>query len=161
MIEEDKIAAEEIVIDKLNQNTSSKQNHNDFSTNTVQQQTTDPLDHFLQECGLLEPARTTTTASHRQRSTKEEIAFYIDRVQGDDTFEKFWNRYKNELPGMIDLVRAFNMRPATSVASEGLFSTANYVQRKHRASLAPKTLKYTMILRDQKILFDLLHSMNQ
>jgi hypothetical protein len=161
MIEEDKIAAEEIVIDKLNQNTSSKQNHNDFSTNTVQQQTTDPLDHFLQECGLPKPARTTTTASHRHRSAKEEIAFYVDRVQGDDTFEKFWNRYKNELPGMIDLVRAFNMRPATSVASEGLFSTAGYVQRKHRASLAPKTLKYTMILRDQTILSDLLHSMKQ
>ena len=163
MIENDKIVAEKIIMDKLNQKASGEQSLGDVSINSAQQKTIDPLDHFLQECGLVKatPSTTTTTTTFRRRSAKEEIAFYVDRVQGNDSFERFWNRYKNELPGMVDLVRSYNMRPATSVASEQVFSTASYIQRKHRASLAPKALKYTIVLRDQKIVSDLYQSMNQ
>lgn len=156
MINDDKNIAEELILNKLNTNASAEQNLGGSSISPVQHQTDNPLNHFLHECGLTNIPSSTTTTFRRRRSAKEEIAFYVDRVQGKDTFEQFWNRYKHDLPGMIDLVRSYNMRPATSVASEGLFSIANYVQRKQRSSLAPKTLKYTMLLRDQKILSDLL-----
>ena len=53
------------------------------------------------------------------------------------------------------------MRPAISMASEKIFSTVSYIHRKHRVSLAPKALKYTIVLRDQKIVSDLYQSMNQ
>jgi hypothetical protein len=161
MFDNDKMDAEKIIINKLNENISTEQNRRTVLTTALQPKMVDPLDDFLQECGLIDSTSLTTTNSRRRRTAKEEIAFYVDRVQGQKSFEKFWCRYKNDLPGMTNLVRAYNMRPATSVASERLFSIANYVQRKHRASLAPKTLKYTMVLRDRKILSDLIQSMNQ
>ena len=69
-------------MDKLNQKASGEQSPDDVSINSVQQKTIDPLDHFLQECGLVKatPSTTTTTTTFRQRSAKEEIAFYVDRV---------------------------------------------------------------------------------
>ena len=160
MIDDDKVTAEKLVLDQLNMNLSYEQNPNDISMNIPQHQQVDPLDRFLQKCGLDDTTPLTTTTARRRRSAKEEMAFYVDRVQGKHSFEQFWNRYKNDIPGMMDLVQSYNIRPATSVPSEGLFSVANYVQRKQRSSLAPKTLKYTMLLRDQQLLSDLLQSMN-
>jgi hypothetical protein len=154
MTDDDKNIAEKLILDKLNTNVSAEQNLEYSSTSQVQHRALTPVDHFLNECGLSSISSTTTNSRHR-RSPRQEIAFYVDRVKDYDSFEKFWNRYKNDLPRMVDLVRSYNMRPATSVASEGLFSTANYVQRKQRSSLAPKTLKYSMLLRDQEILADL------
>ena len=52
---------------------------------------------------------------------------------------------------MVSVVRAFNIIPASSIASESLFSIAGYVKRKHRSFLASNTLRYTMILRDHDI----------
>ncbi|CAF4414582.1 unnamed protein product, partial [Rotaria sp. Silwood2] len=75
----------------------------------------DPLDYFLSECGLTDFVSSTTKTSNNQRSGEEEVAFYVDRVQENNTFEQFWNRYQNELPGMFDLVKSYNIRPATSV----------------------------------------------
>ncbi len=160
MIEDDKITAEHLVLDQLNKNLSTEQDQNESSTNTLQHQEVDPLDRFLQKCGLDSTTPLTATNTRRRRTAKEEIAFYVDRVQGKHSFEQFWNRYKNDIPGMMDLVQSYNIRPATSVPSEQLFSVANYVQRKQRSSLAPKTLKYTMLLRDQQRLSDLIQSMN-
>jgi hypothetical protein len=116
-----------------------------------------PLDRFLIGCRLI---TTSSTRSHsnRRRSAQEELIYYNNNIQSDESFEDFWNRHKNELPGMVGFVKAYNMRPATLAASESLFSSANYVRRKHRSSLSPNTLKYSMLLRDQEILSDLISS---
>ena len=118
-----------------------------------QQQTNDPIDLFLTECGLaITWLPATSIPNHRSRSIKEELGMYTGAAEGADSFEQFWNEFQFNLPRLSSLVRSYNVRPATSVASESLFSMAGYVQRKQRASLAPETLRYSLILRDQKIL---------
>lgn len=67
-----------------------------------------------------------------EKTTQEELAFYIENVKSSPIFEYFWTTYENELPYLSTLVRSFNIRPATSVASESLFSIASYVHRKQR-----------------------------
>ncbi|CAF4842072.1 unnamed protein product [Rotaria socialis] len=94
----------------------------------------------------------TTYNTVRQRSIKEEFAFYLDRVQGGQPFQEFWSSYEMKRPRLAALVRAYNIRSVSSVASESLFSIAGYVQRKRRSSLASNTLYYSMVLRDQDIL---------
>ncbi|CAF3904694.1 unnamed protein product [Rotaria sp. Silwood1] len=160
MLDEDKYVAEQVIINKLSTNAVIEQNHHDSCANPIEEEMMDPLDHFLSECGLTDFVSSTTKTSNHQRSGKEEVAFYADRVQENNTFEQFRNSYQNELPAMFDLVRSYNIRPATSVASEGLFSIAGNVQRKSRSSLLPKALKYTIVLRDQNIVSYLIQSMN-
>jgi hypothetical protein len=160
MNDADKKLAEKLIIYQINSNTSSNRIIHDSRASYSQQKIVNPLDRFLIECGLSKTS-STTSPCYRRRSAEEELYYYNNNIQGDESFQEFWNRHKNELPGMIDLVKAYNMRPATSVASESLFSSANYVQRKHRSSLAPNTLKYSMLLRDQKILSDLINSYSE
>ena len=157
----DKKLAEQLIMDKINSNISSQQNIAGACSNSVQKQIMNPLDPFLSECGLTRSSSLTTPKSHDRLSAKEEILFYLNKVPTGYSFEKFWNRYKSTLPSMFALTQSYNIRPATSVASERLFSSANYVQRKHRSSLAPSTLKYSMVLRDQKILSNLVNAHNQ
>ncbi|CAF3336675.1 unnamed protein product [Rotaria socialis] len=76
----------------------------------------------------------------------------MDRVQGGQPFQEFWSSYEMKRPRLAALVRAYNIRSVSSVASESLFSIAGYVQRKRRSSLASNTLYYSMVLRDQDIL---------
>ena len=111
---------------------------------------------FLANCGVpphasltTATATTTTFNATRQRSIKEELAFYLDRVQACQSFQDFWSSYEFELSHLAALVRAYNIRPTASVASESLFSIAGYVQRKHRSSLVSNTLRYSMVLRDR------------
>ena len=60
-----------------------------------------------------------------------------------------------ELPHLAALVRAYNIQPASSVASESLFSIAGYVPWKQRSSLTANTLCCSMVLRDRDILASL------
>ena len=155
MSERDKHLAETLILKKINSNDSVAQNNSSYVISQSQHRTSDPLDVFLAECGVSTDAASTISNPLRQRSAKQELVFYLDRVQGCEFFEEFWNAYQYDLPSMVALVRAFNIRPASSVASESLFSVARYVQRKQRSSLSGNTLHYSMVLRDRNILADL------
>lgn len=61
------------------------------------------------------------------------------------TFEKFWAENKKNLPKLFECVCKYNIIPASSVSSETSFSEANYIERKERSRLAPKTLKHSML----------------
>ena len=145
---DDKALAEDLIMGEL-LHTSISQHHN-HRTNPSTRDAINPLDQFLTECGIINNVSSSSTNPSRQRTPREEIAMYVNKVQRDDSFQVFWKTNQNELPGLADLMKSYNMRPATSVASESLFSIANYVQNKHRSSLAPTTLKYSMVLRDRE-----------
>lgn len=160
MTDGDRNTAEESILKHIITNPSNGTTRNSLETNGSQRRS-DPLDLFLINCGVLShnslaavtTVTTTTTAKTvRHRSIKEELAFYLDRVHGSQSFQEFWCKNQTELPRLAALVRAYNIRPASSVASESLFSVAGYVQRKQRSSLASNTLRYSMVLRDRDIL---------
>ena len=145
--------AEELILNKPMSNESRQYSSPLSRADTTQQHSTDPIDLFLAECGLAMSRSTTgSMSSPRSRSMKEELGMYTGAADSGDSFERFWSEYQFNMPGLSSLVRAYNVRPATSVASESLFSVAGYVQRKQRSSLAPETLRYSLILRDQAIL---------
>ncbi|CAF2950867.1 unnamed protein product [Rotaria sp. Silwood2] len=127
MYEIDKAKAEDLILKKINANDTSEQNQNTPVINRSQR-INDPLDLFLANCGVLTSSSSSNMTTLRKRSSKEELAFYLDRVQGCQSFEEFWNAYQHDLPKMAALVRAFNIIPASSVASKSLFSIAGYVQ---------------------------------
>ena len=113
------------------------------------------LNNFLTGCGLVPP----TTGSIDARATRtihEEISYYLNKINQFTVFEEFWITYEAELPQLAVRVRSFNIRPASSVASESLFSVAAYVNRKQRCSLSPDALRCSMILRDADVLASLL-----
>ncbi|CAF1520262.1 unnamed protein product [Rotaria sordida] len=131
-------------------NTNSSTSSTTSSSNINNQ-----LNNFLIECGL-DPPPISSTNIRSNRTVKEEIAYYIDKVKNCTIFEEFWRTHQMELPCLSVLVRSFNIRPATSVPSESLFSVAAYVNRKQRSSMSPNALRYSMILRDADILATLL-----
>ena len=53
--------------------------------------------------------RLSQVASATHRSAKKELAFYLDRVESDQSFKEFWNTYQNDLPRTAAVVRAYNM----------------------------------------------------
>ncbi len=106
MHERDKHLAEALILKKLSSNDSIGSNRNTNLVNPSQHRTNDPLDLFLVKCGVSTAATSTITNPLRQKSAKEELAFYLDRVQGCELFEEFWNAYQYDLPSMAALVRA-------------------------------------------------------
>lgn len=115
----------------------------------------DQLNRFLTGCGL-EPLTISSTSVHLNTTIQQELTYYISKVPTCTTFEEFWTTHERELPCLSVLVRSFNIRPATSVPSESLFSIASYVNRKQRSSLSADTLRYSMILRDSELLATLI-----
>lgn len=113
------------------------------------------LSTFLSGCGL-NSSKLNSTNIPANKTIKEELAFYIGKVKSSPIFEEFWTTYESDLPCLSTLVRSFNIRPATSVASESLFSIASYVHRKQRSSLSPDTVRYSMLLRDSELLTSLM-----
>jgi hypothetical protein len=130
---------------KLNRDSSNS--NNSVSSSTCLTMGQRQIKHFLTECGLNSTA-VNLTNTRPIRTIQEELAFYIDKVKSFKSFEELWRTYQMELPCLTALVRCYNIRPSSSVASESLFSVAAYVNRKQRCSLSPETLMYSMILRD-------------
>ncbi|CAF1398331.1 unnamed protein product [Adineta steineri] len=147
--------AEDLILNKINYDIAAGPNRDTSIINTIQKQVNDPLDIFLANCGMSQDVPSITMHPLQQRSAMEELSFYVDRLKVNQLFKEFWNTYNEDLPRMAALVRAYNMRPASSVPSEALFSVAEYVHRKHRSSLGSDTLRYSMVLRDSNIVASL------
>ena len=133
--------------------TVSRSTTNSRSDRSTQSNT--KLNSFLTGCGLKSRAHDGTN-SNSSRSIKEEIIFYINKVKNPIRFQDFWIENESEIPHLANLVRSFNIRPVTSVASESLFSMAGYVNRKQRCSLSPDMLRYSMLLLDEDVVASLL-----
>ena len=133
---------------------STNKSHGTSSTKLMSK-TDIQLDAFLIGCGL-DPPQTSSTGLSSNKTIREELAFYTNALKTRQVFEEFWTTHEKDLPCLSTLVRSFNIRPVTSVASESLFSIASYVHRKQRSSLSPTTLRYSMLLRDAELLASLL-----
>jgi hypothetical protein len=90
----------------------------------------------------------TKTDNRKTLTIKEEIKQYNSLVgKCSSKFDVFWSKFANDLPKLSKLVRKYNTILATSVPSESAFSVANYIQRKHRASLSASSLRFCMVLK--------------
>jgi hypothetical protein len=134
--------------------TSSNTNHN-VSSGKSSSNKANQLNNFLAGCGLIPPT-TDSVGTRTTRTIQEEISYYLNTITLSTIFEEFWIAHETELPQLAALVRSFNIRPASSVPSESLFSVAAYVNRKQRCSLSPDALRYSMILRDADLVSTLL-----
>lgn len=106
------------------------------------------IQSFLANCETPIVSHSSPNSKKRTYTIQQEIGFYISSIDKDTQFENFWKTNELMLPKLASLVRCYCMMPITSVASESAFSIAGYVQRKHRSSISPTTLRYLMLLRD-------------
>ena len=82
----------------------------------------------------------------------EEISAYVEAAKSSTDFQSFWKQHSKSLPRLAHLVRRVNIIPATSVASESLFSIASFLNRKQRSSLSSRTLRYLLVLKDRHLI---------
>ena len=97
-----------------------------------------------------------SNGSGKTLSFDEELCHYVKLTRHATTFEEFWIKNGHHLPNLADLVRQISIIPATSVASESVFSHSGYLIRKQRASLGPKTIRHSMMLKYRSMLDKLL-----
>ncbi len=103
------------------------------------------LKYLFESCGIRmesEPAIFTPS------TIREEIAQYVTTVNSNQTLSQYWDFNQDRLPILASFVRKYNVMCATSVDCESAFSVAGHIHRKSRSSLAPSTLRYTMLLRE-------------
>ncbi|CAF4750603.1 unnamed protein product, partial [Rotaria magnacalcarata] len=104
------------------------------------------LQNFFLTCGIKLQA---TSTIFKPSTIKEEIAQYVATVNLYQTFSQYWYANKDRLPILSSFVRQYNIMCVTSIDCESSFSIAGFLHRKNRSSLAPSTLRYSMILREQ------------
>ena len=108
------------------------------------------FDEFERVCGL--KSTTDSSTGSRRLTIDEEISFYIKAVHTADEFQFFWKHHQSTLPRLSNLVRRYNICPATSVASESTFSIAGYLNRKQRSSLSSTAMRYSIVLKNKNAL---------
>ena len=159
MSENDRKTAKKLIYKKLNNvsidhltvssSSMSSTTSKTTTTTTAPSLILNPLNKLATICGHSMFLSVTTRKS---LSLDEEISLYIKEAQSAVDFKSFWVAHTNELPRLSNLVRRVNVIPATSVASEAVFSVANFLQRKQRSSLSSKTLRYLVVLRNRQVL---------
>jgi hypothetical protein len=156
MNEDDRKSAKKIIFQRLN-NTSVGRvalpslSSTSSTSSTATTATTHKLNALEKLAALCGRSNSASTAN-RQMSVDEEISSYIKAAQDATDFREFWISNEKRLPRLSSLVRRTNIIPCTSISSEALFSVANYLQRKQRASLSSKSLRYLLVLKNRHIL---------
>ena len=105
MNDDEKNAAEVLIMKKLNNHKPIQQNHHRILSKTTEQQTHHPIDMFLAECGVLTNSVTSKRSVRRIRSVRDELTLYMSMSDKSESFESFWTGYQFELPLLINLVR--------------------------------------------------------
>jgi hypothetical protein len=103
------------------------------------------LQNLFETCGI--PMQSTSSV-FKPSTVKEEIAHYIATLRPHQEFSHYWSNNKDRLPVLSSIVRQYNIMCATSIDCESAFSVAGHIHRKNRSSLAPSTLRYSMLLRE-------------
>lgn len=115
------------------------------------------IDSLFSLCGI-ELSLANTPSIQNSLSIDEEIGYYISSINTNPEikFSRFWTNNEKKIPIMSAIVRRISIIPASSVPCESMFSVAGYIRRKERCSLSPRTIKYSLVLKDrQKLaLFD-------
>lgn len=94
---------------------------------------------------------TSTSSSDKILSIDDEIVLFcqsIQRFKGD--FSSFWVQQRSRFTRLHQIAQRVNIIPATSVASESVFSIAGFVARKQRTSLTSNSLRYLMVLKESR-----------
>ncbi len=106
------------------------------------------LKMFRAQCGIV--TKSQSAIKKGLNNIKQEIAL-LESIENNDstTFSTFWKQHSISLPLLASMSRRFGSIPATSVPCESSFSVAGYLARKSRSSLSPKSLKYSMFLKDK------------
>ena len=158
MNDSDRKMAKKIIFRKLNNTSGTHMILSSLSPITTTTTTTttpavttvklNPLEKLAFICG-----RTISSSTVKKPITlDEEISCYIKAAKSADNFQEFWISRHKQLPRLSNLVRRTNVIPATSVASEALFSVASFLHRKQRSSLSSKTLRYLLVLKNRRVL---------
>jgi len=69
--------------------------------------------------------------------------------------KKFWTLNNQVLPRLCDLVLKINIIMSTSCAAESAFSIAGYIDRKSRARLSSKTLRFSILSKEEEIIYNM------
>ncbi|CAF1303921.1 unnamed protein product [Rotaria sp. Silwood1] len=104
------------------------------------------LKNFFISCGI---ELHTASSDFKLSTIKEELAQYIAPQKRFQTCSEYWNANKDRLPVLSSFVRQYNIMCATSIDCESAFSIARFIHRKSRSALAPSSLRYSMVLREQ------------
>ena len=110
------------------------------------------LGHLASLCGHTVDGSLAMTANGKQMTIDEEISTYVKSARSSNEFEKFWCNHHADMSRLARVVRRLNGIPATSVASESLFSTAGFLNRKQRSSLSSSALRHCIVLKDKHML---------
>lgn len=105
-----------------------------------------------QSNNLITSTHTTTTTTERIMTIDEEISCYVKLARTADCCETFWYEHGRSLPRLSRVVRRVTCIPATSVASEALFSTAGFLVRKNRSGMSSSALRHCIVLKDRHLL---------
>ena len=151
--DDDKKSAKKLIFKKLNNlpsTISSSRVLSSSSTSTSKIATSKPnsLQYLAMICGH-SVTFTTSAVSKQPITLDEELSLYVDAARSATDFQEFWITHEKSLPRLARLVRRTNIIPATSVASEALFSIASFLNRKQRSSLSSRTLRYLLVLKSR------------
>lgn len=152
MNDADRKAAKKLIFKKLDKSNVSQVNSSSSarSSSTVTK-ASEPS--ALEKLAILCGQKKSSSATREKIMTlDEEISSYIKAAKSVTDFQEFWVTHGTELPRLSNLVRRVNVIPATSVASEALFSVAGFIQRKQRASLSSRTLRYLLVLKNRHVI---------
>ena len=90
-----------------------------------------------------------TARPARSLSVEDELVLFIQAVQAfKGAFSSFWLQFRGRFGRLYRIALRVNIIPATSVASESIFSIAGYITRKQRSSLSSKSLRQLMVLKE-------------
>jgi hAT family C-terminal dimerisation region len=110
-----------------------------------------PLQKLASICGQT-VALSASAVSTRSMTLDEELCAYVEAAKSATDFQSFWKQHSQLLPRLSHLVRRVSFIPATSVASESLFSIASFLNRKQRSSLSSRSLRYLLVWKDRHLL---------
>lgn len=83
-----------------------------------------------------------------ETSIREELNTYKNFLSNKQDMKTIWG-LETKLVKLKEVAKSVYISPASSVASESAFSTANYLMRKERMSLHPETLRAQLILAEE------------
>ena len=127
---------------KLNkQNSNAQQNPNSNSSNSI-------IDRLAKLCSYNANPNESDELVTTQLDLEKEFDLYSSTCNQCDEFSKYWQTFSSKLPILTAFVKRYSLISASSVSAEASFSIANYYQRKERSNLSSKSLRYSMILRE-------------
>jgi hypothetical protein len=156
LTDDDRKSAKKLILRKLknsafNSVTSTSSSMQTTRTTTKTTNESNPLYELAVLCGHT-VSFPTSTVSRQSMTLDEELSAYIEAARSNKNFREFWMSHEKTLPRLAHLVKQTHIIPATSVASEALFSIASFINRKQRSSLSSRTLRYLLVLKDRHLL---------